>query len=82
MISLKLAMLSSNALIKGNYAIYISIIKTKSNECYSKPRRVAKFLHNQQLQYMFLINSIFCLKMCSDWHSLISHRSVCHNFLI
>ena len=45
-----------------------------------KPRPGTKFLHNLLLQSKFLINLIFCLKISSDWGSLISVGSVCHNF--
>ena len=44
-----------------------------------KPRPGTKFLHNLQLQSKFLINFNFCLKIFSDWNSLISVGSVCHN---
>ena len=45
-----------------------------------KPRLGTKFLLNLQLQSKFLINLIFCLKTSSDWDSLISVGSTCHNF--
>ena len=45
-----------------------------------KDRPGTKFLHILQLQPKFLIKLIFCLKISSDWDSLISVGSVCHNF--
>ena len=45
-----------------------------------KPRLGRKFLHNLQMQSKFLIILTFCLKISSDWDSLISVGSNCHNF--
>ena len=46
-----------------------------------KPRPGTKFLHNLQLQSKFLINLSFCLKISSDWDSLILVGSFCHKFI-
>ena len=45
-----------------------------------KPRVGTKLLHNLQLQSKLLINLIICWKISSDWASLISVGSTCHNF--
>ena len=72
-------MLSSNTQIKVSYTKYVCLIENKTN--YTKPKFRAKFVHILQLHSKFLIDVIFCLKISSNWDSLISIGSVCYNFV-